>query len=82
MLIQPSPEALFALDGLTRNSRWRDLDNMLEAEIAETTTRLLSSADLRTIGECQGRIKALTEFRAVARDASKTLERMGLRVPL
>lgn len=82
MLAQITPEALVALDGLQRQPRWRDVNNMLEAEIASWTERLLSAADARQIGEYQGRIKALKDFLSMVRDAPAAMEKLGLRSPL
>jgi len=79
MLTQPSNEALIALQGFVSQPRWSDVDKMIEAEIAEATRRLLGASELRTIGEAQGRVKALRELQDLARSVRELMEKKGLR---
>lgn len=77
MLSKPNTKALEALAVFTRQPRWNDLRNMIESEIAQAMDRLLVTADIRQIGELQGRIRTLKEFLLTASEAEATLAKTG-----
>lgn len=82
MLTQPTPEQLMALVSITQQSRWREVDALIEAEIEATVQRMLDNADIGVLHECRGRAKALKEFQSLVREAPETLEKKGLRALL
>lgn len=82
MLTKPEGEALAALVAFSRQPRWRDFSRMIDNEIAAATEYLLKAADIRSIGEFQGRIKALKELQAKVHEAPELMEKMGFRALL
>jgi hypothetical protein len=82
MLATPSEAALIALEQATKLPRWGDVNKMIEAELNAVLERMLGSRDDATLHELRGRAMALKDFQKVARDASATLVKMGVRSPL
>lgn len=82
MIVNPTPEQLVALVNAVRQSRWIRVDALLTAEIEAATERMLDSRDTAVLHEHRGYIKALKNFQSTAREASKTLEKLGINDPL
>lgn len=82
MLVTPTPEQLAALSAHSQYPRWREIDNLISAEIAAVTERMIENSEPAVLHECRGRIKALREFQSTARDASKMMEKKGRSAPL
>lgn len=82
MSTTPTPDQLVAFASFKEQGRWRDIESYIEAEIADAVTRMVESPDAVALHEQRGRIKALRHFQSMAREASKTLEKLGRRAPL
>jgi hypothetical protein len=82
MFTRPSPAALTALAQLQETPRWRDMNEMIEAEIEAITLRLLGARETADVHEFRGRLLALREFRQAVLDARTLLLRQGQSVPL
>lgn len=76
MLVDPSTQQLQALAGLVEHSRWPVVSEYIGAEIAHAVDLMVDQTDTTRLHELRGRIKALKEFQSMAREASKTLEKL------
>jgi len=81
MLAQPTDQQLQALAVLAQQSWWTKVNELLEAEIQAVVDRMIENRDSAVLHEHRGYIKALKTFQSTAREASTTLEKMGLRAP-
>lgn len=76
MISRPTRSTLLALTELSRLPMWKEVDKLLAAEAAETTTRLLSERDDATVRMLQGRGKLLRELQDLVADAPNQLAKM------
>lgn len=82
MLTKPDTQQLAALANVVQHSRWGKVDELISAEIAQAVEMMVVQTDPVYLHELRGRIKALREFQSTAREASKTLEKLGANNPL
>lgn len=82
MLSNPTPEALIALEQVSKLPRWKDVNTMVEAELTVVFERMLGSADFATLMELKGRARALKEFQQQVAQAAEQLAKLGLRSPI
>ena len=76
MLTHPTRNALRALTSLQQSSYWNDIEEFLQAEIAELHKQLAVTADEAILRQMQGRTQFATQFLNMVRDASATLEKL------
>lgn len=82
MLVQPTTQQLIALVGVRQHSRWVEVDKLLTDEIAKAVELMVDQTDTTRLHELRGRIKGLRDFQSVAREASQSLEKLGVKTPL
>lgn len=82
MLAQPTEQQLIALAAIAQQGWWSQVNDFIEAEIQACIARLIENSDVAVLQELRVRIKTLKDFQSTAREASMTLEKMGLRAPL
>lgn len=82
MLTQATNEQLIALAQLTQSPRWKDVDALIEAEIAALVDRMIANVEPHVLHEARGRIKALRELRDAVREAPSLVEKKGLQARL
>lgn len=82
MFTKPSPAALTALSQYVETPRWRDVDQMFEAEIEAVTQRLIGARTDADVHDLKGRLATLRDIRQTALNARSMLAQQGQQVPL
>lgn len=82
MFTRPSTAALTALVQMQETPRWRDVDEMLKAEIEAVTTHMLGARETADVHELRGRLLVLRDFQQTVLDARGLLTKQGYQVPL
>jgi len=76
MLTKPEAKSHRALHALSGRAEWTVVDEMFQAELAETFERMMTARDVQEIHRLQGRAQFIRDLRTLVREAPKTLEKL------
>lgn len=82
MFTKPSMAALTALSQMVEAPRWRDVDQMFDAEIEAATAKLLGARVDADAHFLRGYLTLLRDLQQTARAARSMLAQQGRQVPL
>lgn len=76
MITKPTVQQVTALHSLVHQPAWKDVAQLLKAELQTTIQHLLVTADTATLHELRGRARVLDEILGLSEGTKELLEKM------